>query len=88
MKNPRDTSQIQHLATQMFSKNTNFLTDSYEDAPKEQFPYLLLDRKQNTKYDVWILNNYEAEYSQAPITVYTPNKLKETQHPLQRDKLP
>lgn len=66
-----DTSQIQQVASQMFSKKTNFLTENYEDATKEPFSNLLLDMKQSTKDAVRILSNYEVEDSQAPITAYT-----------------
>lgn len=76
MQNPRDTSQIQHLAKQMFSKNMNFLTESYEDATNEPFSYILLDMKQNTKEDMKILGNYEVKNSDGSITVYSPNKTR------------
>ena len=42
-KNPRDRSQIQHLARQFMPINSKFLTWAYEDATQKPFSYLLLD---------------------------------------------
>jgi len=42
-KNPRDRSQIQHLARQFMPANSKFLTWAYEDATQKPFSYLLLD---------------------------------------------
>lgn len=48
-KNPRDMSQIFHLARQMFPTNPNFLIESFEDAVvNKPFGYLFIDLKQNT----------------------------------------
>lgn len=47
-KNPRDKTQIRHLARQVSPENTKFMEDSYKDATKEAHGYLMIDLKQNT----------------------------------------
>ena len=42
-KNPRDQSQIRHLACQMFPSKPKFLQVAYEDAMKDPYRYLFLD---------------------------------------------
>ena len=42
-KNPRDQSQIRHLACQMFPSKPKFLQVAYEDATKDPYRYLFLD---------------------------------------------
>ena len=42
-KNPRDQSQIRHLACQMLPSKTKFLQVAYEDATKDPYRYLFLD---------------------------------------------
>jgi hypothetical protein len=42
-KNPRDRTQIFHLARQMFPDDTKFLTSAYKDATSDPYSYLLLD---------------------------------------------
>ena len=48
MKNPRDASQITNLAKQMYPGNVHFLQESYRDATKEPYSYLLIDLKMTT----------------------------------------
>ena len=48
MKNPRDASQIRHLAVQIFPQNPKFLINVYADAIREPYSYLLLDLRQET----------------------------------------
>lgn len=47
--NPRDRSQLVHLARQMYPNNMNFLIECYDDAASNK-PYgnLFLDLKQET----------------------------------------
>lgn len=45
-KNPRDRSQIQILARQMYPRRSNIITDIYEDATKEPHGYLFIDLTQ------------------------------------------
>lgn len=47
-KNPRDKTQIRHLARQVSPENVKFMEDSYKDATKEPHGYLMIDLKQNT----------------------------------------
>lgn len=48
-KNPRDASQITHLAQQMYPTNVRFMQESYRDATATKaHSYLLVDAKQNT----------------------------------------
>ena len=42
-ENPRDQSQIRHLACQMFPSNSKFLQAVYEEETKEPYGYLFLD---------------------------------------------
>lgn len=47
-KNPRDRTQIRHLARQVFPDNTKFVEEAYKDATVEPHGYLMIDLKQNT----------------------------------------
>lgn len=47
-KNPRDRSQIQHMARQVYPENSKFLQEAYFDATSVPHGYLLLDLKQST----------------------------------------
>ena len=47
-KNPRDTSQIMHLAKQIFPGQSNYMQAAYKDATSEPHSYLLVDLKQDT----------------------------------------
>ena len=48
MKNPRDASQIRHLAAQIYPQNPKFLINVYADAIRAPYSYLLLDLRQET----------------------------------------
>ena len=47
-KNPRDTSQITHLAKQMYPGHIKFMQNAFGDATSPPFGYLLVDLKQDT----------------------------------------
>lgn len=47
-KNPRDRTQIRHLARQVFPENSKFIEEAYKDATREAYGYLMMDLKQNT----------------------------------------
>ena len=47
-KNPRDVSQISHLATQMYPGKKKFLQESFKDATSRPHGYLLIDLRQDT----------------------------------------
>jgi hypothetical protein len=48
MKNTRDAAQIGHLSRQVYPGNSKFLIQSYEDATKEPYSYLLVDFRNTT----------------------------------------
>jgi len=49
LNNPRDPSQIYHLARQIFPNDSNIFKEFYEDAcESKQFGYLFLDLTQTT----------------------------------------
>jgi hypothetical protein len=47
-KNPRDKSQINYFARQVFPENPKFVQEAFVDATSEPHSYLLFDMKQNT----------------------------------------
>lgn len=47
-KNPRDASQITHLAKQMYPHNIKYVQESFKDATSKPFGYLFVDLKQET----------------------------------------
>ena len=47
-KNPRDASQITHLAKQMYPGHVRFLQEVFGDATLEAYGYLFIDLKQET----------------------------------------
>jgi hypothetical protein len=73
-KNPRDASQIGHLARQLYPDNPKFLIESYKDATIEPHSYLTLDLKQNTSEEARVLGNFIVDDAETPIAVYTPKR--------------
>ena len=51
-KNPRDMSQITHLAKQMYPGRVKFLQESFKDETTVPYGYLLIDLKQETPEDL------------------------------------
>ena len=51
-KNPRDASQMSHLARQMYPEHVKFAQDAFKDATSVPYGYLLIDRKQDTPEDL------------------------------------
>ena len=47
-KNPRDQTQIRHLACQMFPSKPKFLQAAYEEETKDPYQYLVLDFHPNS----------------------------------------
>lgn len=47
-KNPRDASQISHLASQMYPGKTSYMKEAYRLSTIKPFGYLLIDLKQET----------------------------------------
>jgi len=48
-RNPRDATQITHLARQMYPGKSKFLSEAFKDATREPFSYLFLDLKPDTE---------------------------------------
>ncbi len=48
-KSPRDKSQIRSMSIQMYPGNSHFLVDSFEDATKEPYGYLVIDLRPETE---------------------------------------
>ena len=51
-KNPRDASQVTHLAKQMYPGRVNFMQEAFKDATNVPYGYLLVDLKQDTPEDL------------------------------------
>lgn len=47
-KNPRDTSQITHLAKQMYPGHIKYMQEAFADATSVPYGYLFVDLKQDT----------------------------------------
>ena len=57
-KNPRDASQINFLARQMYPHNAKYLQDVYKDATaKPPYGYLFIDLKQETQENLRLRTN-------------------------------
>ena len=56
-KNPRDSLGIATLAKQMFPNRTQYLMDSFHDATKEPFSYLLIDCHPQTPETIRLRTN-------------------------------
>ena len=48
-KNPRDRTQIQHFARQVYPENSKFIQEAYNDATGKPHGYILIDLKQETE---------------------------------------
>ena len=51
-KNPRDASQVTHLAKQMYPGLVKFVQEAFKDATSVPYGYLLVDLKQDTPEDM------------------------------------
>ncbi len=56
-KNPRDSLGISTLARQMYPNNTKYLLESFQDATKKPYGYLLLDLHQLTTENMRLRTN-------------------------------
>jgi hypothetical protein len=68
-KNPRDNSQIIHLAKQIFPGRVKFVQESFMDATRQQYGYLLLDLRATTPDDLRLRTDIFQGLKQ---TVYVP----------------
>jgi len=80
-KNPRDTGQIRSIASQMYGKNSKFLTEAYTDATREPYGYLVIDMRQDTQDHLRVRTHI---FPDEQCTVYVPKNYKsiELQTPL------
>jgi energy-coupling factor transporter ATP-binding protein EcfA2 len=60
-KNPRDSSFISHLARQIYPNNSKFMIESFQDATRKPFSYLLVDLKQNTDEKLRLIGEFSSE---------------------------
>jgi hypothetical protein len=60
-KNPRDQTQINHLARQMYPASPKFLDNAFKDATKGPHSYLFIDLKQATADELRIQSNIFSE---------------------------
>ena len=56
-KSPRDVSQIQHLAKQMYPRESDYMREAFADATSKPFSYLLVDLKPNTPEEMRLKAN-------------------------------
>ena len=56
-KNPRDMTQISHLAAQMYPGKSKYMIESYRDATSIPFSYLLVDLKSDTEEKMRLRSN-------------------------------
>ena len=67
-KNPRDASQVDSLARQVFPTQIPFLREAYEDATRRPYSYLFLDLKPTTDQN----HRVRAHLFQDPTVLYVP----------------
>ncbi len=68
-KNPRDNSQIIHLGKQIYPGRVKFVQESFMDATKKQYGYLLVDMRATTPEDLRLRTDIFQGLRQ---TVYVP----------------
>ena len=56
-KSPRDSSQVNHLVTQMFPGYVKHVQEAFEDATKQAYGYLLCDAIPETSTDFQLHTN-------------------------------
>ena len=56
-KSPRDSSQVNHLAKQMFPGHVKYMQEAFQDATKRPYGYLLCDFKAETPSDFRLRSN-------------------------------
>ena len=76
-KNPRDQSQIHHLACQMFPSKPKFLQASYEDATKDPYGYLFLDFYPNSPEFARVQRNiFPCDLLEDPCCLFLPKGMQ------------
>ena len=75
-KNPRDQTQIRHLACQMFPSKPKFLQAAYEEETKDRYRYLFLDFHPNSLEFVRVRGNiFPCDLLEDPCCLYLPNDM-------------
>ena len=65
-KNPRDASQISHLARQMYPSKSKYMMEAYRDATSIPYGYLFIDLKPDTHENMRLRTHiFPGEYSVA-----------------------
>ena len=70
-KNPRDATQVTHLARQMYPGRVNYMQEAFKDATSSPYGYLLIDLKQETPEHLRLRTNVfpdEVQYTYLPKT--------------------
>ena len=76
-KNPRDQSQIRHLACQMFPSKPKFLQGAYEEETKDPYQYLLLDFHPNSPEFARVRGNiFPCDLLEDPCCLYLPKDMQ------------
>ena len=70
-KNPRDRQQILHLARQIYPRKEDFVLESFEDATRRQYGYLLVDLNPTTPEEIRLRTETEDKQN----IVYLPSFL-------------
>lgn len=70
MKNPRDKSQIHHLARQLYPTKSKQMVQVFEDSTSEPYGYLKVDLKPTTSEEYRLQTNILPVEGQFCITVY------------------
>ena len=76
-KNPRDQSQIRHLACQMFPSKPKFLQAAYEEETKDPYRYLFLDFHPNSPEFARVRGNiFPCDLLEDPCCLYLPKDIQ------------
>ena len=76
-KNPRDQSQIRHLACQMFPSKPKFLQAAYEEETKDPYWYLFLDFHPNSPEFARVRGNiFPYDLLEDPCCLYLPKDMQ------------
>ena len=76
-KNPRDQTQIRHLACQMFPSKPKFLQAAYEEETKDPYRYLFLDFHPNSPEFARVCGNiFPYDLLEDPCCLYLPKDMQ------------
>ena len=76
-KNPRDQTQIRHLACQMFPSKPKFLQAAYEEETKDPYRYLFLDFHPNSPEFARVGGNiFPYDLLEDPCCLYLPKDMQ------------